>query len=343
MYSPAGALAGVPAGRVKGETKRKPSLNLSTIHVILLGIVFTMLQSISLSRLPGVSLAAFVVAMFLLLVLGYYVMHHLPLTTSMCRLKLRLAVTTIIILTKDLKVDLWVSIIALLLVSWILSIWKAGVSFIIWCFVIWVYNLDEASVSAISNNNSSSGNNMIRAFTYFSNNNGSDNSLSSGSGKLSSFEDFGLSSVLGSTANSDINSSFKETPYFDKHYSASIGYINSLEKKLIFLEKKVSILENDKLEQNIIIHTFNHNLNEKINNLEKRVQEKDIINQKELNQMYNMLLALKRRKRIRLNILKLYIKQILLWILPTPTVVVLRGTRRIISMNVQRMRGYFSN
>lgn len=321
-----------------------PSLNLSTIHVILLSVIFTLLQNISLSRLPGASSAVFVVAMCLVSVLGYYVIHHLPLTTSMCRMKVRLALTTLQVLTKDLKFDLWVTVIAVLLVAWVLSIWKTGVSFLIWCFVIWAYNLDETKVNSMSNNSAGAGggngSNFISAFASFSN---LSTGISNASGRFSSFEDFGPASGLGTTANSDLNSSHKGTPDYDKCYSASIGYINSLEKKVIFLEKKISFLENDKLEQNIIIYTFNHNLNEKLNNLEKKVQERDQTSQQDLNQIYSMLLALKKRKRIRLNILKLYIKQILLWLLPHPVVVVLRRTRRIVNMIFQRLRGFFAN
>ena len=329
--------------REKKGASAMPSLNLSTVHVILLSMIFTLLQNISLSRLPGASSVVFVVALVLLSVLGYYVIHHLPLTTSMCRLKVRLALTTVRVLTKDLKFDLWVTVIAVLLVAWVLSIWKAGVSFLIWCFVIWGYNLDEAKVNSISRNNGGGGggsNNFINAFASFNN---LSTGISSTSGRFSSFEDFGPASGLGTTANSDLNSPYKGTPYYDRCYSASIGYINSLEKKVILLEKKISSLENDKLEQNIIMYTFNHNLNEKLNNLEKKVQERDQTHQQELNQIYNMLLALKKRKSIRLNILKLYIKQLLLWLLPNPIIVVLRGTRRIVNMIFHRLRGFFSN
>lgn len=296
---------------VYGNHNKNLSLDLSGLQIILLSIIFTILQNISLSKLPGISWYIFPVVMIILSILGYYTVNHFPLSTNLCIVKTRLVINSISQLTKDMEFDLWLTVIIILLIAWVLSIWKTSISFIIWCFVIWIYNLSEYKEVRKKED----------SCNWESTN---------GPSMRSPLDD--VSSAL--------YSSYKESSYYDKNYSASIGYINLLEKKVIQLEKRVNTLENDKLEQNIVIYTFNHNLNDKINNLEKKLQENEQLSKKDLSQIYVTLLSLKKRKRIRINILKLYIKRILLWILPTPIATVLKRVKKSIEITIRRIRGY---
>lgn len=296
-----------------GNINSKQSLNLKNSQIIILSFLFTLLQNLSLSKIPGKS-SWFIFPLIIILIsfLIYYIVQHLPLTTDLFKLKINLAIKILISLTKGVKFDLWLTIIIILTISWILKIWKSSISFIIWCFIIWFYNL---------NNDNYNTNKILNNKNEFDNLN------------LSTFE----------TVNSNnLDSTFKESSPYYENYSNSIGYINSLERKIIELEKKINNLQEDKLEQNIIIYTFNHNLNDKINNLDKKIEKFELTNKNDLNQIYNILISVKKRKRIRFNIIKMYIRQILLWFLPRIIISYMKFVKKIIVQHIKRWRGYLT-
>lgn len=273
----------------------KISFTLSIAHIILMSMVFTIVQNVSVSKIGGGKITPAVIgfAMSVICVAIYFAAHQFPLTIKTCRYKFILVVCNIQRLTQGVKIDIWITIITVLSISCILSIWKTGISFIIWFFIIWVYNLKEDDGENIP---------------YDSIN-----------------INYGINSERCSI-NSNINSGspIKDPNCYDKNYSASIGYINFLEKRVIDLERKVSTLENDKLQQNIVIYTFNHNLTEKLQNLEKTVFHKEQQIQSNINLINNAIISLKKRKRIRIEILKLYTKQVLIWLLPTPIIYIMK-------------------
>lgn len=222
----------------------------------------------------------------------YYAAHRFPIKRETFQKKIILVVRKLHKLAQEVKADIWITIIAILSVSCFLSMWKTGINFIIWFFIIWVYSLDEDADDDIVHAN----------YNY--------SCIDSSRWSINS--------------NFTSGSPIKDPSFYDKNYSASIGYINLLEKRLIDLEKKVSTLENDKLQQNIVIYTFNHSLTEKLQNLEKIIFEKDQQIESNITIINNAITSLKKRKRIRLRIVKLYTKQFLIWLLPTPVIYILK-------------------
>lgn len=244
-------------------------------------------------------------------------MYTLPLTTDICIHKIKLVCYTIRLSTQNMEFDVWFTVIIILIISWVLTIWKTAISFIVWCFIIWVYNLDD-NLDLNFNHNSNNCTNSNYSVTMSDNYNNSKSSLKS--------------SLNSSTINS--SNSFNE-----KNFSNTIGYINLLEKKIIDLEKSVTNLENDKLQQNIIIYTFNHKINEKIDNLEKKFNERSRITHNELNQIYKVLISLKQRKTIRFGIFKMYLKKFLVLALPDWQIKIMKTFKNSLKLFYKRSVG----
>jgi hypothetical protein len=296
--------------------EKHESINLSTAQIVLVGLLFTLLQKLSVSRLGNSTGIITIIVMGIISIIVYSTAHQFPLTIDTCWKKIKLTVNTIELLSQNIKFDVWTIIIIVLVIVWILSVWKSGISFTLWYFIIWVYNLKENTQVSDSLSDkpycidlNDHHNSNIRFNTNNWNVN-SQNSVSTSSIKI------------------------EEQSFYDKNYFSSIEYIKLLEKRIIDLEKKIDSLDNEKLQQNVRIYTFNNNLNEKLNNLEKTMQIQIQQTQFHLSNFNEVLLSMKKRKRKRFNIFKLYFKVFLLWMLPNSVVSGLKRIRR-------KLREYF--
>lgn len=285
--------------------------NLSTPHIVLLSMIFTILQNVSVSKLSHVKPTVMIIAFGGVAVTLYYLLSQSPLTMDLFRKKSRLVLVSIQQSTESFKFDVWISMICILIFGWIVSIWKNFISMALWMIVVWIYNLKEGGSD---DPNGMSPELLLNSGPYFN--------LLSGS------------CVENTLYSTDVNKT--------QSYSSSMRYINLLEKKINVLSKKVEELENHNLEQNIRLYTFNHNLTDKLNNLEKALFDKSQAFHNGLNAVQSALDALKRRKETRIAIARMYIKPIIMWMLPNPVIAALRFQKNTFFAASEKVRAFWN-
>ncbi|AWU74847.1 uncharacterized protein C5L36_0B01140 [Pichia kudriavzevii] len=279
----------------------QPRITLSTAQIVLVSLVFTILQEISTLKL---NIAGPVVCLIILLMIAvgtYSIAHQLPLSTSLCRMKLKLVVREIRNSTQGVHIDICTTITVVLLAAWILSVWKSGTSFLVWCFVVWIYNLSDRTHVTHTN--------TVISFS------------SSSSKRCIS------ANHIGSASNDCIN--IQRNSAFDHNCLTSSAHINQLEAKIFKMEKKLLELEDDKVQLNLLLYAFNHNLNDKFNHLEKTLFDKTEQVQSNIFKINASLSPLKRkRKHVCLNIVKLYFKCFLIAVLPRWVIIPLKRLKK---------------
>lgn len=279
-----------------------PHPNLSKPQIILLSLIFTILQNLSLSKLVNARPIILIISFLMVAFVFFYLLHKIPLSTELFIKKTRLVVQAIKSSTDGLNFDVCVIIICILLFGWIISVWKNFLSVLLWAIVIWIYNL--------------TGNNGM-------NGNASPILLNS-------------ASPLGATNNYKYFTESSESSF----QASAFKYINILERKIDELNKLVEELENSKVQQSILIYTFNHKMTERLDNLEKTFQEKNNQLYKKFMGIQTALETLTHRKRARLAISKMYVKQILLVILPNPVVSSLRIQKKLILAVYEKFQSF---
>ena len=290
---------------------------LSVTQIILGGLVLSMVQAcvkaLHVTMAPSTGVVVITMAMTITIVIFLTLAMAIsklegnlvrPLTIDLYQRKFSLVLVELKKMTSGVKLDAWVIVIIVLLVAWVLRIWKSAVSFVVWTFVIWVYNLQD------------SGSRQSNVSTYTS------ESLSPSSGVRL---DSGVS--VGPLEAATIYTS-SPSSYMQSETQSLSSYIQRLEQRIRRLERHVSILEHDKVQQNILIYTFTHTQQEKLAALEAHVTSCEQRTQRALSNVHTLLLGLQHRKRVRAQIAKLYVKQVLLKVLPLWSVAMLRLLER---------------
>lgn len=249
---------------------------LSFPQIIIIGVILTIIQQYSLNY----KFITFPFISIIIISLSYFTIKYnnnkLNFSINYYKLKFALIIYNFKKLANNgPQLDIWSIIMIILLLTWLLTIWKFGISFILWCFVLWVYNLND-NIEEISNENITDSPPII-------------------------------------TSNEQLNPSL---------------LYHILERKILVLEKHINKLENDKLQQNILIYTLKHTLNEKIQNLEKHSKQRDQTTQSNLIQLTNILQSFRSRKTSRLEIFKMYLKKFLILILPNWVIGILKFLKR---------------
>ena len=249
---------------------------LSFPQIIIIGVILTIIQQYSLNY----KFITFPFISIIIISLSYFTIKYnnnkLNFSINYYKLKFALIIYNFKKLANNgPQLDIWSIIMIILLLTWLLTIWKFGISFILWCFVLWVYNLND-NIEEISNKNITDSPPII-------------------------------------TSNEQLNPS---------------SYYHILERKILVLEKHINKLENDKLQQNILIYTLKHTLNEKIQNLEKHSKQRDQTTQSKLIQLTNIIQSFRSRKTSRLEIFKMYLKKFLILILPNWVIRILKFLKR---------------
>ena len=249
---------------------------LSFPQIIIIGVILTIIQQYSLNY----KFITFPFISIIIISLSYFTIKYnnnkLNFSINYYKLKFALIIYNFKKLANNgPQLDIWSIIMIILLLTWLLTIWKFGISFILWCFVLWVYNLND-NIEEISNENITDSPPII-------------------------------------TSNEQLNPSL---------------LYHILERKILVLEKHINKLENDKLQQNILIYTLKHTLNEKIQNLEKHSKQRDQTTQSNLIQLTNILQSFRSRKTSRLEIFKMYLKKFLILILPNWVIRILKFLKR---------------
>lgn len=294
---------------------------LSVTQIILSGLVLSMVQAcvkaLHVTMAPGAGLVVITMAMTITIVIFLTLAMAIsklegnlvrPFTIDFYQRKFSLVLVELKKMTSGVQLDAWVIVIIVLLVAWVLRIWKSAVSFVVWTFVIWVYNLQD------------SGTRQSDVSTYTS------ESLSPSSDvRLDSGVSVGPLEAATIYTSSPSSSS---PPYMQSGTQSLLSCIQRLERRIRRLERHVSILEHDKVQQHILIYTFTHTQQEKLAALEAHVTSCEQRTQRALSNVHTLLLGLQHRKRVRAQIAKMYVKQVLLKVLPLWSVAILRLLKR---------------
>jgi hypothetical protein len=289
---------------------------LSVTRIIFGGLVMSMVQAcvkalrVTMAPSTGVVVVVVTIAMTITIVIFITLAMNpvRPLTIDHYQRKFSLVLVELKKMTSGVQLDAWVIVIIVLLVAWVLRIWKSAVSFVVWTFVIWVYNLQD-SESTQSN---------VSTYT-------SESLSSSLDVRLDSGVSVGPLEAVTISTSSPLSSS---SPYMQSEAQSLTSCIQRLERRIRTLERHVSILEHDKVQQNILIYTFTHTQQEKLAALEAHVTSCEQRTQRALSNVHTLLLGLQHRKRVRAQIAKLYVKQVLLKVLPLWSVAILRLLKR---------------
>ncbi len=292
---------------------------LSVTQIILGGLVMSMVQAcakaLRVTMAPSTGVVVVVtmamtitIVIFLTLAMAISKLEGnpvRPLTIDLYQRKFSLVLVELKKMTSGVQLDAWVIVIIVLLVAWVLRIWKSAFSFVVWTFVIWVYNLQD------------SGSRQSDVSTYTSE-------------SISPSSDVRLDSgvSVGPLEAATISTSSSSSPYMQSEAQSLLSCIQRLERRIRTLERHVSILEHDKVQQNILIYTFTHTQQEKLAALEAHVTSCEQRTQRALSNVHTLLLGLQHRKRVRAQIAKMYVKQVLLKVLPLWSVAILRLLQR---------------
>lgn len=291
-------------------------INLSTAKIVLSGTVLTVLENLCVPNVSFKSPMTIVMITIAITVTLYTVKEQLPFTTKRCYYKLCLITRQLDLFAEFMKNDIWISVIILLLSGWILNIWENGISFVWWCFIVWIYNLKDGVSNETETNKTDNIPVAEMGFKY------TDDSRV------------------------QIETDLKKNQYTPvSHYpsliddgTSHIAHINSLEKKLLDLETRLTAMENEKVQQNIMIYSFNHSLSDKLNTFDKHIQEKDQRFQAKISQIQAGLKDLENAhcRHLHLHILVnfciVYIKERLVGILPSWITTLLKGLKRLIKL-----------